>query len=199
VLDSKALEPGRQAGARGVILIGFMGAGKSSVGRALAEQLGWTFEDLDDRIEQQEGRKVAEIFGASGDVGFRRAEHAALKELLRELRSGVERIVALGGGAFVQRKNAALIEAGAVPTVFLDAAVEELWRRCRQQAEQQGIERPLLGSLERFSELYEARQPHYLKAAFRQETGGKSIQEIATEVMQTLGLDRRRDRRGEKQ
>src|ERR1700684_4113965 len=143
----RAAKRGRPRKIRAVVLIGFMGAGKSSVGRALAEQLGWTFEDLDDRIEQQEGRKVAEIFGASGEVGFRRAEHAALKELLRELRSGVERIVALGGGAFVQRKNAALIEAGAVPTVFLDAAVEELWRRCRQQGEQQGIESPLLGRM----------------------------------------------------
>jgi shikimate kinase len=199
VLVRKARKPGRQAGARAVILIGFMGAGKSSVGRALAEQLGWTFEDLDDRIEQQEGRKVAEIFRASGEEGFRRAEHAALKDLLRELRSGVQRIVALGGGAFVQKKNAVLIEAGAVPSVFLDAAVEELWRRCRQQAEQQGIERPLLGSMERFRELYEARQPHYLKAAFRQQTGGRSVQQIATEVMQALGLDRRRDSRGEKQ
>jgi shikimate kinase len=198
VLVRKARKPGRQAGARAVILIGFMGAGKSSVGRALAEQLGWTFEDLDDRIEQQEGRKVAEIFRASGEEGFRRAEHAALKDLLRELRSGVQRIVALGGGAFVQKKNAVLIEAGAVPSVFLDAAVEELWRRCRQQAEQQGIERPLLGSMERFRELYEARQPHYLKAAFRQQTGGRSVQQIATEVMQALGLDRRRDSRGEK-
>jgi shikimate kinase len=199
VLVRRGRELGRQAGARGVILIGFMGAGKSSVGRTLAEQLGWTFEDLDDRIERREGRKVAEIFRASSEEGFRRAEHAALKELLRELRSGVQRIVALGGGAFVQKKNAALIEAGAVPTVFLDAAVEELWRRCRQQAEEQGIERPLLSSLEQFGELYEARQPHYLKASFRQQTGGKSVQEIATEVMQALGLDRRRDSRGEKQ
>lgn len=199
MLVRRGRELGRQAGARGVILIGFMGAGKSSVGRTLAEQLGWTFEDLDDRIERREGRKVAEIFRASSEEGFRRAEHAALKELLRELRSGVQRIVALGGGAFVQKKNAALIEAGAVPTVFLDAAVEELWRRCRQQAEEQGIERPLLSSLEQFGELYEARQPHYLKASFRQQTGGKSVQEIATEVMQALGLDRRRDSRGEKQ
>jgi shikimate kinase len=198
VLGREARKPGRQAGAQGVILIGFMGAGKSIVGRALAEQLGWTFEDLDDRIEQQEGHKVAEIFRASGEEGFRRVEHAALKELLQELRSGVQRVVALGGGAFVQKKNAALIEAGAVPTVFLDAAVEELWRRCRQQAEQQEIERPLLSSLERFSELYEARHPHYLKASLRQQTGGKSILEIATEVMKALGLDRRRDSRGEK-
>jgi shikimate kinase len=181
-----------------VILVGFMGAGKSSVGRVLAEQLGWTFEDLDDRIEQREGRKVPQIFRDSGEVGFRRAEHAALKELMRELQAAPERIVALGGGAFVQKENARLIGAEVVPTVFLDAGVEELWRRCRQQAEQEGIERPLRGSQERFAELYETRRKHYLKASFKQETGGKTIQEIATEVIEALGLNRRREKRGEK-
>ncbi len=181
-----------------MILVGFMGAGKSSVGRAMAEQLGWTFEDLDDRIEQRAGRKVPEIFRDSGEAGFRRAEHTALRELMQELQATPEKIVALGGGAFAQKENARLIEAGAVPTVFLDAAVEELWRRCRHQAEQEGIERPLRGSHERFGELYEGRRRHYLKASFRQETGGKTIQEIAAEVIEALGLDRRRKKRGEK-
>jgi shikimate kinase len=186
-----------------VILVGFMGAGKSSVGRALAEQLGWTFEDLDDRVERREGRKVPEIFRDSGEVGFRRAEHAALKELMRELQTAPERIVALGGGAFAQKENARLVEAAGVPTIFLDAGVDELWRRCRQQAEQEGMERPLRGSPERFGELYQARRRHYLKASFRQETGGKSVEEIATEVIEALGLerrrkDRRREQRGEK-
>jgi shikimate kinase len=180
-------------------LIGFMGAGKSSVGRALGEQLGWTFEDLDERIERRERRQVPEIFRDSGESGFRRAEHAALRELLKELRAGVERIVALGGGAFVQKHNARLIEAGGVSTVFLDAGVEELWRRCRQQAERQGIERPLLGNLASFRKLYEARRPRYLKASFRQATDGKTVGDIAAEVVQALGLVRRRRRRGEKQ
>ena len=175
-----------------------MGAGKSSVGRALAEQLGWTFEDLDDRIEQREGRKVPEIFRDSGEVGFRRAEYSALKELMGELQAAPQRIVALGGGAFVQKENARLIESGAAPTVFLDAGVEELWRRCKQQAELQGMERPLQGSRERFGELYAARRRHYLKASFRQETGGKSVQEIATEVIHFLGVERRREKRGER-
>jgi shikimate kinase len=181
-----------------VILIGFMGAGKSSVGRALGEQLGWSFEDLDERIERRERRKVAEIFRDSGESEFRRAERAALGELLQELRAGAERIVALGGGAFVQKHNARLIEAGSVPTVFLDAGVEELWRRCKGQAEQQGMERPLLGSPESFRELYEARRPHYLKASFRQETGGKTVEGIAAELVRALDLDRSRRRRGEK-
>jgi shikimate kinase len=190
---------GRQSATRAVVLIGFMGAGKSSVGRALGEQLGWAFEDLDERIEQRERRTVPEIFRDSGETEFRRAEHAALKELVGELGAGVKRIVALGGGAFTQKHNARLIEAGGVHTVFLDAGIEELWGRCRQQAEQQGIERPLLSSLESFRDLYEARRPHYLKASLRQETGGKTIAEIAAEVVQALGLDGRRGKQGEKQ
>jgi shikimate kinase len=194
----KPAEIRRQHGVRAVVLIGFMGAGKSSVGRALGEQLGWEFEDLDDRIERREQRKVAEIFRDSGESGFRRAEHAALKELLKELRADAARIVALGGGAFVQKHNARLIGSRGVPTVFLDASAEELWRRCRQQAEQQGTERPLLGSLEGFRELYHTRRPHYLKASFRQETGGKTIEEITAEVVKALKLDRRRKRQGEK-
>ena len=202
--DGKRAPSSPRHKARAVVLIGFMGAGKSSVGRALSEQLGWTFEDLDERIEQRERRKVAEIFREFGESGFRRAEYAALKEILSELRAGVERIiagkiVALGGGAFVQKRNARLIEAGGVPTVFLDAGVEELWQRCRQQAERQGVERPLLGSQKSFGELYEVRRPHYLKASFRQETGGKTVERIAAEVVQTLGLHRGRGRRGEKQ
>jgi shikimate kinase len=176
-----------------------MGAGKSSVGRALGEQLGWAFEDLDERIERRERRKVAEIFRDSGESGFRRAEHAALRELVQGLNAGAEKIVALGGGAFVRKENARLVEAGGFPTVFLDASVEELWRRCRQQVERQGIERPLLGSLAGFQDLYEARRPHYRKASLRQETGGKTIEEIAAEVVRALGLDRSRRRRGEKQ
>jgi len=182
---------------RAVVLIGFMGAGKSSVGRALAERLGWTFEDLDERIERREQRKVPEIFRQSGESEFRRAEHAALRELLLELSAGADRIVALGGGAFVQKSNARLVEAGGVPTVFLDASVEELWRRCKQQAEQQGMERPLLGGLRIFRELYETRKPHYLKASFRQETGGKTVERIAAELVRALRLDRRRRRRGQ--
>jgi shikimate kinase len=172
-----------------------MGAGKSSVGRALGEQLGWTFEDLDERIERREQRKVPDIFRESGESEFRRVEHAALRELLGELSAGAERIVALGGGAFVQKRNARLVGAARVPTVFLDAEVEELWRRCKQQAEQQGMERPLLGSLESFRELYQTRRPHYLKTLFRQETGGKTVERIAAEVVQALRLGRRRRRR----
>jgi shikimate kinase len=173
-----------------VFLVGFMGAGKSSVGRALGQRLNWVFEDLDDRIEAREGRTVAEIFRDSGESQFRRAEHAALQQVLRELRAGGARIVALGGGAFVQKENAALLKASGLPTIFLDAPVEELWQRCCTQASELGTERPLLGSLERFRKLYETRRRHYAKASLPIQTGKRDVETIVSEIAATLGLNR---------
>ncbi len=69
-----------------------MGAGKSSVGRALAGRLGWAFEDLDQRIESRDGRRIAEIFRVAGEAEFRHKEHVALKQLLEELREGSEAV-----------------------------------------------------------------------------------------------------------
>jgi shikimate kinase len=171
-----------------VFLVGFMGAGKSSVGRALGQRLNWIFEDLDDRIHVREGRTVAEIFRDSGESEFRRAEHAALRHMLAELHGGGARIVALGGGAFVQKENADLLKASSVPTVFLDAPVDELWQRCCSQASESGAERPLLRSLQQFRKLYEARRQSYAKASRKIQTGGRSVEAIAAEIAKALGL-----------
>jgi shikimate kinase len=165
-----------------------MGAGKSSVGLALGRRLNWLFEDLDERIETGEGRRVAEIFRDSGEVEFRRAEHEALRHLLEELRGGVVRVVALGGGAFVQPENARLLELAGVPVVFLDAPVGELWRRCRQHASESGVERPLLKSFDEFQALYRARRKHYATAGLRITTANRDIEAIVTEIIQTLRL-----------
>jgi shikimate kinase len=171
-----------------VFLVGFMGAGKTSVGRALGEHLRWLFEDLDDRIERREGRTVAEIFRTSGEREFRRAERVALQEVLEELRSGGLRIVALGGGAFAKEGNVVLLKRARVSTVFLDAPVEELRRRCEQQTNEVRAERPLLSSPEQFAKLYQTRQPAYLKATLRIETGGRSVESLAREIAHALGL-----------
>ncbi len=171
-----------------VFLVGFMGAGKSSVGRALGHQLNWLFEDLDERIEARESRTVAEIFRDSGEAEFRRAEHAALQHALQELRGGVAKIVALGGGAFVQKENASLLKASRVPTVFLDAPVEELWQRCCTQASETGTERPLLRSQEQFRKLYGARRRIYSKASLTIQTGGRFVETIAAEIAKALRL-----------
>ena len=190
-MRARSKRPLRRAGncqLGAVFLVGFMGAGKTSVGRALGQRLNWIFEDLDDRIAAREGRSVAEIFRDSGESEFRRAEHNALKHLLDELRGGSTRIIALGGGAFVQPNNASLLKASEVPTVFLDAPVEDLWERCSRQAGEDGTERPLLRSSEQFRMLYESRRPGYAKAVLRIETGNRSVETIAAEIAETLGL-----------
>jgi shikimate kinase len=174
-----------------VFLVGFMGAGKTSVGRALGQRLNWIFEDLDDRIELRERRSVAEIFRDSGESAFRRAEHDALRALLEELRTDNPRIIALGGGAFVQDDNAALLLASALPSVFLDAPVDELWQRCCTQAGGENpVERPLLRDRERFRELHETRSKRYAQASITIQTGGRQVEDIAAEIAETLGLNR---------
>jgi shikimate kinase len=171
-----------------IFLVGFMGAGKTSVGRALACHLNWAFEDLDERIERLERRTVPEIFRESGESEFRRAEHAAVRDVLTELEGGAVKVVALGGGAFVQESNAALLGASGVPTVFLDAPVEELWQRCLKHAGETGAERPLLRSIDQFRELFETRRKHYLQASHKIQTEGRAFDEIAAEIAATLGL-----------
>jgi shikimate kinase len=171
--------------AAAIFLVGFMGAGKSTVGRALGHHLGWDFEDLDDRIERLEGRTVAKIFRDSGEQAFRRAEHAALQAILEELRGGVKRVVALGGGTFAQEENHKVLQSSGVPTVFLAAPLEELWRRCNADL---GAHRPLRTSAPLFRTTYEARERFYRTASRRIETQGKHVKAIVTEISEALGL-----------
>jgi len=167
-----------------IFLVGFMGAGKTSVGLALSRRLHWPFEDLDHRIEEQAGRSIEDIFRVFGEARFREMEHAALRDLCEELRQSA-RVVALGGGAFVQPANLALIEGVSAHTVFLDAPVDELLRRCRQQEKT----RPLCRDAAQFQQLYEMRRRGYLAAARRIETQNKEIALVAREVACSLGIE----------
>ena len=177
----------RTSAPEAVFLVGFMGAGKSSVGAALGRRLNWIFEDLDDRIERRERRTVAQIFRESGEPAFRRAERSALHDVLEGIHSQA-RVVALGGGAFVQTGNAELLKSSGVPIIFLDAPVEELWERCCRQANEAAAERPLLRSLDHFRELHKQRRPNYCEASLTIETGGRTVDEIADEIAAKLGL-----------
>jgi shikimate kinase len=159
-----------------------MGAGKTTVGRALARSLRWNFLDLDAVIEQRERKTIAEIFASSGEPGFRRMESAALAALLQDHQAGSDLILALGGGAFVQKQNRdALVSAGAI-TVLLEAPVEELRRRC--QAEHNV--RPLAQQDARFNELFAARRPDYALARFTVQTLDKSVQQVTAEIERLL-------------
>jgi shikimate kinase len=161
-----------------------MGAGKTSVGKALASRLGWRFLDLDDLIETGTGRKIADIFRESGEAAFRQAEAAALRQLLATTHSS-PLVVALGGGAYVSEDNARQIKAAGAPVIFLDAPASELRRRCAPQ----GAQRPLFQDENLFHQLYAARRHAYMQADHRIDTAGLSIEEVATEVMQRLKLD----------
>jgi len=168
---------------RVIFLVGFMGAGKTTVGQALARRLGWEFEDLDDRIQSREAQTIGQIFRTAGEAAFRIVEHETIRELLANLGSS-HCVVALGGGAISQPRNAALIRESGFPVVFLDAPVEELWQRCSEQA----VERPLRRDIEQFRYLYQVRRAHYEAAGQRVDTRGKDIQTIAREVACSLGL-----------
>lgn len=171
-----------------LFLVGFMGAGKSSVGRVIARKLRWQFVDLDDRVEAREGKSVAEIFREHGEVGFREAESAALVTLLHELSRGEPAVVALGGGAYVQDRNAEAIRASNAAVVFLDAPVEELRRRCKAK----GGVRPLFADEQRFRQLYESRREQYQKADLHVGTGGRQVYAVAREIISLLGIEKKR-------
>lgn len=166
-----------------------MGAGKTSVGQALARRLQWQFVDLDQRIEMQAGLSIAEIFARSGEEAFRRMETAALRELLTELSSSSPAVVALGGGAPLREENAALLAACGAPQVFLDAPFEVVRQRCGANV----AARPLFREEQPARMLYEARRPHYLKAHFRVDTAERSVEQAAADIARALALEPTRE------
>jgi shikimate kinase len=165
-----------------VAMVGFMGAGKSTVGQALASRLNWSFADIDRLIETQEGQSIEHIFKSAGETRFRELERSLLQQSLKSSAGGL--VLALGGGAFAQAEVRDLLEAAHVPTVFLNASPEELFQRC----EKPGVVRPLRGDLNQFRALYERRQSSYRKASLRIETEGKPIAEIVEEIIAGLEL-----------
>ncbi len=97
-------------------LAGFMGCGKTTVGRQLSQQLGWRFVDLDERIEERAGVRISQIFERLGETAFRDLEHEQLDRTLHEsVTSPVPTVIALGGGTFAQPRNLELLHAACIP------------------------------------------------------------------------------------
>jgi shikimate kinase len=166
-----------------VTLVGFMGAGKTTVGRALAARLGWRFEDLDDLIEAREGCTIEQIFEQQGEAAFRNLERLVLGDTITS-KNSTSLVLALGGGAFIEPHNQELIRRAEIPSIFLDAPAEELFRRC----EQPEVNRPLRRDSMQFQQLCEQRRPVYMNAKFRIDTAGKQIESVVEEIISTLKL-----------
>jgi shikimate kinase len=145
----------------GIYLAGFMASGKTTIGRMLAERLGWNFIDLDREIEAQQGISIAEIFDRQGEPEFRRIETEALRALVRTIQRGHPSVVALGGGTFVQPGNFDLVEGNGV-TIWLDCPLETVQRRVAEPSS-----RPLARNTQRFEDLYHARRAAYARAEYR--------------------------------
>jgi shikimate kinase/3-dehydroquinate synthase len=159
-----------------LLLNGFMGAGKSTVGRLVAARAGVPFVDLDEAIEAAAGATVAALFAAEGEAGFRRREAEALSAVL----AGPPQVVALGGGALLDRARRREALARAV-VVTLGAGAETLAARTH------GTGRPLLDAAPdraaRIRELLEARGEAYAEAHARVETDGRSPEQVAEAVL----------------
>lgn len=155
-----------------------MGSGKTAVGRLLADELGWSFKDVDEEIEKAQGISIAEIFDTRGEEEFRRIEREALLKPLREIECGRPMVLALGGGAFNDPDNRKLLEERGV-TLWLDCS----FPRIRARLEGQTENRPLARDPEKFRKLFEERREIYEKAEYRIEADTDDPAAVAAAIL----------------
>ena len=159
-------------------LVGFMASGKTTIGRAVAGELGWPFTDIDSEIEARQGRSIGEIFLTDGEAAFRDLETEAIRQHVLEIEAGNPCVVALGGGAFVQPRNWELIQNNGV-AVWLDCTLETVRKRLGEDAT-----RPLAidrgGALQK---LYQDRRPLYARADFRIDVDTAELPEIVKKIL----------------
>ncbi|MGH7725459.1 MAG: shikimate kinase [Candidatus Eiseniibacteriota bacterium] len=156
-------------------LVGFMGVGKTTVGRALASRLGVPFYDVDARVEAEAGQTIRELFESEGEPRFRIREAKALRELGPLLGGGA--VVATGGGLFADPANRHWI-ATRGRTVWLDAPFDLILSRCQDDAA-----RPLFGDREEARRLLEERRSGYEQADVRIPVDGRSVAEIVDLIL----------------
>ena len=150
--DSRKLQSGS------LILVGMMGSGKTTMGRALAKHLGKAFVDSDEEIQKRTGVTIPHIFDIEGEDGFRQREGTAIRDL-------VERdnmVLATGGGVVLAEQNRAMLQQNGI-VIYLKASVHDLWQRTRHDRN-----RPLLQTADphaKLTELFQQRDPLYLQVA----------------------------------
>jgi shikimate kinase len=159
-----------------IYLVGFMGAGKSSVARALSRRLGWQMTDIDDMIERRERQTVADLFSRKGEAYFRAAERAVLMDQL----STRHVVVATGGGTFVDPQNRAVINQDGA-SVWLDVALDRLVARVPADGR-----RPLAADRVEFERLYLLRRAAYEQALVRLDASRAPVQALVEQLVHWL-------------
>jgi shikimate kinase len=164
-----------------IVLTGFMGSGKSTVGPLVAARLGWRFIDADNVIEAEAGSKIAEIFARHGEAAFRDLEHATIKRLAAD----DDLVLALGGGAIERAETRELLLTGETTLlVHLEVALETTLARC-EGTEQ---ERPVLADRANLESRYARRLPLYREAHVTVMTDVLTADEVAEAVVRAANL-----------
>jgi shikimate kinase len=161
----------------GIYLAGFMASGKTTIGRALAQRIGWHFADLDYDIECEYGATIASIFDAQGEAEFRRIEAEAVRKRVSQIRLGVPTILALGGGAYAQQGNVELIENNGI-SLWIDCPFEVVSERVKRNGH-----RPLARDPALFQQLFLERQAMYAKAAVRVAVTGDDAERTVDQIL----------------
>lgn len=159
-----------------IALCGFMGAGKTSVGRQLAKLAGMEFVDTDELVQQAEGIPVSRIFAEKGEDYFRDAEHNACVAAAQMENT----VISTGGGAVMFGRNVEALRAGA-KIIFIDTSFNTICQRVGSAAT-----RPLFRDRESAAKLFKERRAKYLKAADYVVNGNKSVKKVALEILELV-------------
>lgn len=162
-----------------IYLVGFMGTGKTSVGRQLAKEKGWSFVDLDELIELKQQRRIVEIFAQDGEPYFRKIE----KKLLKQVSTQKKFVVACGGGVVLDKANIKIMKKSGI-LICLCANGEEILKRVSSNSL-----RPILNVAhprERIELLLKMRTPYYMQADKAIDTSDLSIKQVVAKISKIL-------------
>lgn len=161
-----------------IVLIGFMGAGKSTAGPILAERLGWRFIDADQYLQNRTGTTIADLFSSRGEAAFRQMEAETFADLHEER----DLVLALGGGAIESESTRSLLEQSRdTCVVFLNAPLHVLISRCDQQPD--AAIRPVLRERDALGERFRSRLPHYRRAHITVDTEGLHPTKVVDRIL----------------
>jgi shikimate kinase len=184
-LDSSRTEANRKLQSGNLILVGMMGSGKTTMGKALSRQLGKSFVDSDEEIIKRTGVTVPHIFDIEGEAGFRLRETAAIKDLTA--RDNL--VLATGGGAVLAEENRAALQHNGI-VIYLKASVHDLWQRTRHDRN-----RPLLQTKDphgRLTELFQQRDPLYQQVSdIVVQSGKQSVHALMQHLIEKIDAYRK--------